>query len=65
MTWSTSVEAYLYLSLPALVAIVGLVLFRVSPKATKEDRKELGRIMFFCGLFALCWFFARAHLSLR
>jgi hypothetical protein len=59
------VEPYLYLSLPALAAILGCVLFVVSKKGAKDDRKEIGRIMFMCGFFALCWFFARAHLSLH
>jgi len=35
-----------------LVMIIGLILFLASK--ANPDVKEVGRIMFFCGLFAIC-----------
>lgn len=42
---------------PAAVAIVGLLIFAMS---SKNDPKEIGRILFFCGVFWLVWLLA-AH----
>jgi Na+/phosphate symporter len=50
---------YIYLSL--LVALIGVLMYALvaNPKLT-----EIGRIMFFCGLFAFLFQAASAHLGI-
>lgn len=38
---------------PLLVAIVGLLIYALSPAGSKFT--EIGRILFFCGTFVLVW----------
>jgi Na+/phosphate symporter len=47
--------------IPFIVLIVGLLMYAL---AANPKISEIGRIMFFCGLLALCFTFARQTLSL-
>jgi hypothetical protein len=49
------------ITIPALVAVVGLLVYALS---TNAKVAELGRIAFFCGLFVAVWVVAgdRVHL---
>lgn len=44
-------EEMIILGFPALVMIVGIVAYYI---CARPESKEVGRIMFFCGLLALC-----------
>jgi Na+/phosphate symporter len=39
---------------PALIGLAGLIIFLIC-KPESPNPKELGRIMFFCGLLAVCF----------
>jgi hypothetical protein len=43
--------------IPILVCLLGLVVFLVAGRGEKPsaDWKEIGRIMFFCGLLVVLW----------
>jgi Na+/phosphate symporter len=47
---------------PLAFAVAGLVIFLLSTK--NADAKEIGRIIFFCGLFVLVWILAEGKLKL-
>ena len=39
---------------PVLICLIGLIVFILCKRPESADAKELGRIMFFCGLLAVC-----------
>jgi len=39
---------------PVLILLIGLIVFILCKRPESADAKELGRIMFFCGLLAVC-----------
>lgn len=47
--------------IPLIVLIVGLLMYAL---AANPKIQEIGRIMFFCGLLALCLAFSRQTLSI-
>ena len=55
----------LVVSLLILILVVGLCLFCFVDPAKYPNAKELGRIMFFCALLAICFDLRALALSLR
>ena len=47
---------------PLAFAVAGLVIFLLSTK--NPDAKEIGRLIFFCGLFVLVWILAEGKVRL-